>query len=91
MQQVVTELGYQTILWNATTRDWHPLYRSGRWVRLGSFLVRLGGSSIVLLHDNLPTTADHFGRFLDRVLALGNVRFMPPDSLGSEPIRRKHG
>ncbi len=66
IDEIVSECGYRTMLWNASTRDWHPRYQPERWVNFGTMLVRLQDKSVVLLHD-LASTADHLDRFLDRL------------------------
>lgn len=71
VDQVVAEAGYQTVLWNLCTRDWHRLLQPRRWVDLGSLLVRIEGSGIVLLHADLAGTADHLDEFLSAFGAWG--------------------
>jgi peptidoglycan-N-acetylglucosamine deacetylase len=78
---VATELGYRTVLWSVSTRDWSEGYQPDRWVRHGARLVRLWDESRILLHDNLQTTADHLDAFLDRLGRIDGLRFMPPETV----------
>ena len=80
VDELVAEAGYQTVMWNLSTRDWHWFFRSRRWVNLGSLLVRMTGSSTVLMHAAFPGTALHLDDFLNRIERLG-VCFMPPETL----------
>ena len=80
VDQITAAAGYQTIMWNLSTRDWHWLFQPRRWVNLGSLLVRMMGPSTVLMHADLPGTADHLDDFLTRVDRLG-ASFMPPETL----------
>jgi peptidoglycan-N-acetylglucosamine deacetylase len=80
VDQVVEEAGYQTVLWNLSTRDWHRLLQPRLWVHVGSLLVRMEGSGIVLMHADLAGTADHLDQFLSRIQRRG-AAFMPPDTL----------
>jgi peptidoglycan/xylan/chitin deacetylase (PgdA/CDA1 family) len=78
---VASELGYRTVLWSVSTRDWNPSYQPDRWSRHGARLVRLWDESRILLHDNLATTADNLDAFLDRLDRIGGVEFMAPDTV----------
>jgi peptidoglycan-N-acetylglucosamine deacetylase len=78
---VVAALGYRTVLWSVSTRDWNADYQPDRWVRHGARLVRLWDESCILLHDNLETTAENLDAFLDRLERIGGVRFMRPDTV----------
>ena len=80
VDQVVAEAGYQTILWNLSTRDWHWLFRSGLWVTLGTLLIRVIATSTVLMHADLAGTANHLDDFLTRIKRL-DASFMPPETL----------
>ena len=82
VDQVSVEAGYQTILWNACTRDWHPAFQPQRWVLLGNFMVCMMEQSIVLMHANLPGTAEYLNRFLQQLQRF-NVQFMPPEMLAT--------
>jgi peptidoglycan-N-acetylglucosamine deacetylase len=81
VDSVATELGYRTIQWTASTRDWDRRYQPDRWVRRGTMMVRLSGKSTVLLHDDRSSTAQHLGQFLDSVAGLLDDRFMAPEAL----------
>ena len=78
---VTSELGYQMVLWNVSTRDWNERYQPDRWVQHGVKLVRIGSQSRILLHDDRELTADRLDVLLDRIGRLGNVTFMPPDTV----------
>ena len=80
VDEVTAAAGYQTILWNLSTRDWNRPFQPQRWVRLGSFLAHMTESSVVLMHADLPGTAAHLDDFLMRLRRL-EVRFMPPETL----------
>lgn len=74
-------LGYRTVLWSVSTRDWSERYQPDRWVRHGARLVRLWDESRILLHDNQQATADHLDDFLGRLERIRGVAFMPPESV----------
>jgi peptidoglycan/xylan/chitin deacetylase (PgdA/CDA1 family) len=78
---VASELGYHTVLWSVSTRDWSESYQPDRWVRHGARLAWLWDESRILLHDNQQTTADHLDAFLDRLERINGIRFMPPESV----------
>ena len=78
---VISELGYKTVLWNVSTRDWSERYQPDRWIRHGVKLVRISHESRMLLHDDRETTAEKLGELLDRIERLGNVTFRSPDTL----------
>ncbi|WP_431266730.1 polysaccharide deacetylase family protein [Dankookia sp. P2] len=84
VDEVAAELGYQTVLWDVSTRDWRPSYQPDRWVRHTARLVRLWGDSRILLHDNVRTTADHLDSFIQRVKEFPRLSFMPASSLRPE-------
>lgn len=81
VDRIADDLGYQTVLWNASTRDFHPRLQSGRWVDFGLRMVGLGGDSVVLMHDVYAGTADHMPRFLDALSEMDGVTFMQPETL----------
>jgi peptidoglycan/xylan/chitin deacetylase (PgdA/CDA1 family) len=91
VDEVASELGYQTVLWTASTRDWHSRYQPDGWVGQGVMMIRLSIRSSVLLHDNLSETSLNIGRFLDAVQAVGNVQFMNPASLTGGLLERRRG
>jgi peptidoglycan-N-acetylglucosamine deacetylase len=78
---VAAELGYELVLWNASTRDYHEWYQPRIWTYVGSTMVRLHECATVLMHDDLPNTAAYLDEFLDHVQALTNVRLRSPDTL----------
>jgi len=80
VDEIAAETGYQTVMWNLSTRDWHWLLRSRYWVRLGTLLMQAITSATVLMHADLPGTANHLDDFLTRIRDLG-VEFMPPETL----------
>ena len=80
VDQVAEDAGYQTVMWNCSTRDWSRPFQPYGWVTLGSLLVRMMKSSIVLMHADLPGTADHLEKFLDHIKRL-DAEFMPPETL----------
>lgn len=78
---VAEALGYRTVLWSVSTRDWSGSYQPDRWVSHGARLVRLWDESRILLHDNQPTTADNLDVFLDHLERIRSVSFMPAATL----------
>lgn len=72
---VAKDLGYRTVLWNVSSKDWKDKYQPDGWVGHSLGLMRRCRESNVLLHD-LPTTADHLDLFLTKVKAIGDVRFI---------------
>jgi peptidoglycan-N-acetylglucosamine deacetylase len=77
---IATEVGYQMVLWNLSTRDWNRPFQPHAWVTLGTWLTRMIPSAVILMHADLDCTADHLDEFLGHIRRL-DVRFMPPDTL----------
>jgi peptidoglycan/xylan/chitin deacetylase (PgdA/CDA1 family) len=80
VDDVAAAAGYEMILWNLCTRDWNRPFQPQRWVKLGTFLARMTGSAVVLMHADLASTAAHLDDFLIRLRRL-EVSFMPPETL----------
>lgn len=72
---VAREMGYRTVLWNVSSKDWKDRYQPDGWVGHSLGLMRRCRESKILLHD-LPTTADHLDPFLKKVKAMGDLRFV---------------
>lgn len=80
VDEVAKAAGYETVLWNLSTRDWSRPFQPQRWVHLGTFLARLTDKAVVLMHADLAGTAAHLDDFLRRLRRLGG-KFKPPETL----------
>lgn len=81
VDDVVTSLGYRTIMWNVDTVDWNKAYQPTKWLQHGVDQIRARSDSVVLNHDIWKTTADNLALFIRRIKALGNVRFRKASEL----------
>lgn len=81
VDDVVTSLGYRTIMWNVDTVDWNKAYQPTKWLQHGVDQIRARSDSVVLNHDIWKTTADNLDLFIRRIKALGNVRFRKASEL----------
>jgi peptidoglycan-N-acetylglucosamine deacetylase len=79
VDRIATELGYETMLWNVSTRDWRDNYKSGLWVTHACRYIRLGGLCTVLLHDDQDGTAEHMEEFIRTIQAIDSTAFAKPE------------
>jgi len=75
VDKVVRELGYRLVFWNVDSLDWHPNYKSGKWVDHAMEQIRAREDSIVLAHDIHRTTVENVEDLLGRIKRLRNVAF----------------
>jgi peptidoglycan-N-acetylglucosamine deacetylase len=75
VKAIAKELGYEIVLWNASSDDWTPENKSSAWVDTAVHQVSPQHISICLCHD-LPHTAEYLPRFLERVQRLSTHEFV---------------
>jgi peptidoglycan-N-acetylglucosamine deacetylase len=78
---ILAGLNYRSIFWNVDTEDWKPANKPTKWMTVGINQMKGRDDCRVLNHDIHPTTADNLDTFIQRIKALGNVKFMDPAEL----------
>jgi peptidoglycan/xylan/chitin deacetylase (PgdA/CDA1 family) len=79
VDDLISQFGYQKVMWNVDTLDWQ--YRSVAWVYHGMRQITAREDSLVLMHDIHQTTADNVGNLIERIQGLpGETRFVLYDS-----------
>jgi len=81
VDDVAAQLGYRTVLWNVDPTDWDVQCQPSAWIGNAVRQVEERRGSVVLTHDNLETTAEHYDLFIRKLKAIGSIRFEPPSSL----------
>ena len=75
VKAIAKELGYETVLWSASSNDWLPENESSRWVDIAVGQISSQHISVLLCHD-LKHTAEHLHRLIERVGLLSNYKFV---------------
>jgi peptidoglycan/xylan/chitin deacetylase (PgdA/CDA1 family) len=75
VQAIAKELGYETVFWSASSKDWLPENESSAWVDSAVEQISLQHIAVVLCHD-LKHTAEHLPRLIERVRRLSNYKFV---------------
>ena len=78
VKAVAEELDYRVVLWSASSEDWRAENRSSAWVDIALEQISVQHLAICLCHD-LPHTAEHLPRLIERVRLLSNRRFVSYD------------
>jgi peptidoglycan/xylan/chitin deacetylase (PgdA/CDA1 family) len=73
--RIVHELGYRLVFWNVDSLDWHPNYKSGKWVDHAMEQIRAREDSIVLAHDIHRTTVEKVEELIAGIKRLRNTTF----------------
>lgn len=71
VDQIVRELGYQLVLWNVDTFDWHSEYQ-GHWVKHAMARIVTHKDSLLLAHDTMTTTVDQVGSLIENIRELSD-------------------
>jgi len=75
VRAVAKELGYRTVLWTASSEDWRAENWSSAWVDIAVEQISARHLAICLCHD-LPHTAEHLPRLIERVRLLASHKFV---------------
>jgi peptidoglycan/xylan/chitin deacetylase (PgdA/CDA1 family) len=78
VKAIAKELGYQTVLWSASSKDWLPENESSAWVDIAVEQISSQHIAVLLCHD-LKHTAEHLSRLIERVRLLPNNKFVSYD------------
>jgi peptidoglycan/xylan/chitin deacetylase (PgdA/CDA1 family) len=82
VNRIIRKCGYRSLLWNISTGDWNPVRQPSAWMKWGLRGVRRRAApSVVLMHDNRPTTADHLPVFIEQLTEIEGLRFGAPSDL----------
>ena len=75
VKAVAKELGYETLLWSASSKDWLPENESSAWVDIAVEEISSQHIAVLLCHDR-KHTAEHLPRLIERVRLLSNCKFV---------------
>lgn len=75
VDKVARELAFRLVFWNVDTLDWHPNYKSGKWVQHGMEQIRAREDCIVLAHDIHKTTVEKVDDLITGIKQLRNTTF----------------
>ncbi len=81
VDRVVRDLGYRLVFWNVDTLDWNERYQPEGWIQHGFEQMRSRDNCKILNHDIKQTTAENLGKFISRIVHIGNVVFQPAATL----------
>ena len=74
VDEVLQELGYESVLWNVDTLDW-KLKKEGQWVNHAMEQIKHREDCIVLMHDIHKSTVDNVERLIGRIKRIPGHRF----------------
>jgi peptidoglycan-N-acetylmuramic acid deacetylase len=80
---VAAALGYQTVFWTGTYRDWDPRWRRGEDFAYAEIMMNVRPGVIMMLHTVLKDNAEALGQVIRDLRAQGYV-FRSLNELGSE-------
>lgn len=75
VKAVAKELGYKIVLWSADSEDYRAENWSSAWVDIAVEQISAQHLAICLCHD-LPHTAEHLPRLIERVRLLSSHKFV---------------
>lgn len=75
VKAVAKELGYEMVLWNASSEDWRPENASSAWVNIAIEQISAQHTAICLCHDR-PHTAKYLPEFLEQMRQLSSHEFV---------------
>lgn len=75
VKAIAKELDYRIVLWTASSEDWRAENRSSAWVDIALEQISARHLAICLCHD-LPHTAEHLPRLIERVRVLSSHKFV---------------
>jgi peptidoglycan/xylan/chitin deacetylase (PgdA/CDA1 family) len=81
VDDVASDLGYRTIIWNVDTVDWSADFKPDKWVQHGINQIKARQNSVVLNHDIWRTTAGNLDLFIRKIKAISGAKFQPAASL----------
>jgi peptidoglycan-N-acetylglucosamine deacetylase len=76
VDRAVEALGYKSVLWNVSTLDWREHYQNRRWVSHALRQIEAQRDCVVLAHDVLPSTVEHFPEFVAAIRELPETEFV---------------
>lgn len=79
VKAIAKQLGYKTVLWDASSDDWKAENSSSAWVDIAIQQVSGQHLAVCLCHDR-PHTAEHLFRFIERVQLLASHQFVSYDN-----------
>ena len=77
---IVRDLGYETMLWNVDSLDWHPKYKTGAWVEHAMSQIRAREDSTFLAHDIHATTVARVQELIDLIKKIPGAVFIRPSA-----------
>ena len=87
VNQVITSLGYHTVMWSVDTEDWKR--KPGGWIPYGLEQISRQEKNLVLMHDIHSTTAAGLPRFIEKIKALP-AEFVDLETLTGFPPPHSH-
>lgn len=75
VRAIAKELGYSTVLWNASSEDWRAENWSSAWVDIALEQISAQHIAICLCHDH-PNTAEYLPRFIERLRQVSSHKFV---------------
>lgn len=75
VKAIARELGYRTVFWNASSRDWLAENRASAWVDTALEEISAQHVAICLCHDTADI-AEYLPRFLERLRQLSSHKFV---------------
>ena len=75
IKAIAKVLGYETVLWSASSKDWLPENESSAWVDIAVEEISSQHIAVLLCHD-LKHTAEHLPRLIERVQLLSTYKFV---------------
>jgi peptidoglycan/xylan/chitin deacetylase (PgdA/CDA1 family) len=79
VDRVAACLGYETMLWNVSTRDWRDSHKPDLWIAHACRYIRFSGLWTVLLHDDQDSTAEHMEEFVQAIQAINPAALTRPE------------
>jgi len=74
VNEIINDMGYETILWNVDTLDW-KLKKNGQWVQHAINQINNLNNCTILMHDIHQTTIDHIDRLIMYIKSINGYRF----------------
>ncbi len=75
VRAIAKELGYRTVLWNASSEDWRVENSSSAWIDIALEQISAQHIAICLCHDQ-PHTAEYLPRFIERLRQVSSHKFV---------------
>jgi peptidoglycan-N-acetylglucosamine deacetylase len=76
VRDVLDALNYQLVLWDVDSQDWRPERQPDEWIAATTAQIRDRRHSILLFHDKIAATVQHFGRFVRHLRSCHRVAFV---------------